>query len=60
VLDVWQQFKRPEESKAVQTKRAEVFAASLAPALEIARGFGVDLPGSALAYTLLRRVLGVD
>jgi 3-hydroxyisobutyrate dehydrogenase-like beta-hydroxyacid dehydrogenase len=60
VLDVWQQFKRPEESKAVQIKRAEVFAASLAPALEIARGFGVDLPGSALAYTLLRRVLGVD
>jgi 3-hydroxyisobutyrate dehydrogenase-like beta-hydroxyacid dehydrogenase len=60
VLDVWQQFKRPEESKAVQTKRAEVFAASLAPALEIAREVGVDLPGSALAYTLLRRVLGVD
>jgi len=60
VLDVWQQFKRPEESKAVQTKRAEVFAASLAPALEIAREVGVDLPGSALAYTLLRRVLGDD
>ena len=60
VLDVWRQFKRPEESKAVQTKRAEVFAASLAPALEIAREVGVDLPGSALAYTLLRRVLGVD
>lgn len=60
VLDVWQQFKRPEESKAVQTKRAEVFAASLAPALEIAREVGIDLPGSALAYTLLRRVLGVD
>ena len=60
VLDVWQQFKRPEESKAAQTKRAEVFAASLAPALEIAREVGVDLPGSALAYTLLRRVLGVD
>jgi 3-hydroxyisobutyrate dehydrogenase-like beta-hydroxyacid dehydrogenase len=60
VLDVWQQFKRPEESEAVQTKRAEVFAASLAPALEIAREVGVDLPGSALAYGLLKRVLGVE
>jgi len=60
VLDVWQQFKRPEESEAVQTKRAEVFAASLVPALEIAREVGVDLPGSALAYGLLKRVLGVE
>jgi len=60
VLDVWQQFKRPEESKAVQTKRAEVFAASLSPALEIAREVGVDLPGSKLAHGLLKRVLGVE
>jgi 3-hydroxyisobutyrate dehydrogenase len=60
VLDVWQQFKRPEESKAVQTKRAEVFAASLAPALELARELGVDLPGSKLAHGLLKRVLGVE
>ena len=59
VLDVWQQFKRPEESKAVQAKRAEVFAASLAPALEIARELGVDLPGSTLAHGLLKRILGV-
>ena len=60
VLDVWHQFKRPEESKAVQTKRAEVFAASLAPALELAREVGVDLPGSKLAHGLLKRVLGVE
>jgi len=60
VLDVWHQFKRPEESKAVQTKRADVFAASLAPALELAREAGVDLPGSKLAHGLLKRVLGVE
>lgn len=60
VLDLWHQFKRPGESKAVQTKRAEVFAASLAPALELAREVGADLPGTALAQRLLKRVLGVD
>jgi hypothetical protein len=57
---MWHQFKRPEESKAVQTKRADVFAASLAPALELARELGVDLPGSKLAHGLLKRVLGVE
>jgi 3-hydroxyisobutyrate dehydrogenase-like beta-hydroxyacid dehydrogenase len=60
VLDVWQQFKRPEEPEAVRRQRAEVFAASLSPALELARELGVDVPGTTLAHGLLNRVLNVD
>ena len=60
VLDIWQQFKRPEEPEAVRRQRAEVFAASLSPALELARELGADLPGTALAQGLLKRVLEID
>jgi len=59
VLDNWLgRFKRPGESEASRSKRAEVFAKSLSPALELAREVGVSLPGTALAETLLKRVLG--
>ncbi len=60
VLDTWQRFKRPEEPEAIRRQRAEVFAASLSPALELAREVGADLPGTALAQGLLKRVLEID
>jgi 3-hydroxyisobutyrate dehydrogenase-like beta-hydroxyacid dehydrogenase len=60
VLDLWHQFKRPGEPEPVRRQRAEVFAASLFPALELAREVGADLPGTALAHGLLKRVLEVD
>jgi 3-hydroxyisobutyrate dehydrogenase-like beta-hydroxyacid dehydrogenase len=61
VLDHWLgRFKRPEDSAAVLRQRTEVFSKSLSPALELARDVGVSLPGSALAQTLLKRVMGVD
>ena len=60
VLDTWQRFKRPEESEAIRRQRAEVFEKSLSPALELARGLGADLPGTALAQGLMKRVLGID
>ena len=60
VLDTWQRFKRPEEPEAVRRQRAEVFAKSLSPALELAREVGASLPGTALAQGLLKRVLEVD
>jgi 3-hydroxyisobutyrate dehydrogenase-like beta-hydroxyacid dehydrogenase len=60
VLENWQRFKRPEEPEAVRRQRAEVFAASLSPALELAREVGADLPGTALAQGLLKRVLEID
>ncbi len=60
VLDTWQRFKRPEEPEAVRRQRADVFAKSLSPALELAREVGADVPGTALAQALLNRVLGID
>jgi 3-hydroxyisobutyrate dehydrogenase len=60
VLDNWQRFKRPEEPEAVRRQRAEVFAKSLSPALELAREVGASLPGTALAQGLLKRVLEID
>jgi 2-hydroxy-3-oxopropionate reductase len=60
VLDNWQRFKRPEEAEAVRRRRADVFEKSLAPALELARDVGADVPGTTLAQALLKRVLGID
>jgi 2-hydroxy-3-oxopropionate reductase len=60
VLDSWQRFKRPEESEAVRRQRAEVFAKSLSPALELAREVGASLPGTALAQGLLKRVFEIE
>jgi 2-hydroxy-3-oxopropionate reductase len=60
VLDTWQRFKRPEEPEAVRRQRAEVFAKSLAPALELAREVGVSVPGTSLAQGLLKNVLEID
>lgn len=60
VLDSWQQFRRPEEPEAVRRQRAVVFEASLSPALELARGLGVDLPGTTLAHGLLKRILNAE
>jgi 2-hydroxy-3-oxopropionate reductase len=60
VLDNWQRFKRPEESEAVRRQRAEVFAKSLSPALELAREVGASLPGTALAQGLLKRVFDIE
>lgn len=60
VLDNWQRFKRPEEPEAVRQRRADVFEKSLSPALELAREVGADLPGTALAQSLIKRVLEVD
>ena len=60
VLDTWQRFKRPEEPEVVRRQRADVFAKSLAPALELAREVGADVPGTALAQRLLNRVLDID
>jgi 3-hydroxyisobutyrate dehydrogenase-like beta-hydroxyacid dehydrogenase len=60
VLDNWQGFKRPGEPEAVRRQRADVFAKSLAPALELAREVGVSIPGTALAQGLLKKVLDVD
>ena len=60
VLDNWQRFKRPEEPEAVRRRRADVFEKSLSPALELARDVGADLPGTALAQSLIKRVLEVD
>jgi len=60
VLDTWQRFKRPEEPEAIRRQRAEVFAKSLSPALELARGVRVSIPGTALAQGLLKRVLEID
>jgi hypothetical protein len=60
VLDNWQTFKRPEEPEAGRRQRAEVFAKSLSPALELAREVGADIPGTALAQGLLKRALKID
>jgi 3-hydroxyisobutyrate dehydrogenase-like beta-hydroxyacid dehydrogenase len=60
VLDNWQRFKRPEEPEAIRRRRADVFEKSLSPALELARDVGADLPGTALAQSLIKRVLEVD
>lgn len=60
VLDNWQRFKRPEEPEAVRQRRADVFEKSLSPALELAREVGADLPGTALAQSLIKHVLEVD
>jgi 3-hydroxyisobutyrate dehydrogenase-like beta-hydroxyacid dehydrogenase len=61
VLDHWLgRFKRPEESEAVRRQRAEVFSKSISPALELAREVGVSLPGTALAQSLLKRVMGIN
>lgn len=60
VLDIWQQFKRPEEPEAVRRQRAEVFSASLLPALELAREVGVDVPGTVLAQRLINRILEIE
>jgi 3-hydroxyisobutyrate dehydrogenase-like beta-hydroxyacid dehydrogenase len=60
VLDNWQGFKRPGEPEAVRRQRADVFAKSLAPALELAREVGVSIPGTALAQGLLKKVLEID
>jgi 3-hydroxyisobutyrate dehydrogenase-like beta-hydroxyacid dehydrogenase len=60
VLDNWQGFKRPEDSEVIRRQRAEVFAKSLAPALELARELGVSIPGTALALGLLKRVLEIE
>jgi 3-hydroxyisobutyrate dehydrogenase-like beta-hydroxyacid dehydrogenase len=60
VLDNWQRFKRPEEPEAVRRQRAEVFAKSLSPALELAREVGASVPGTTLAQSLLKRVLEID
>ena len=61
VLDHWLgRFKRPEESKAVRRQRADVFSKSLSPALELAREVGVSLPGTELAQSLLKRVMGIS
>jgi 3-hydroxyisobutyrate dehydrogenase-like beta-hydroxyacid dehydrogenase len=60
VLDTWQRFKRPEEPEAVRRQRAEVFAKSLSPALELAREVGVPIPGTSLAQGLLKNVLEID
>jgi len=61
VLDHWLgRFKRPEESEAVRRQRAEVFSKSLSPALELAREVGVSLPGTELAQSLLKRVMGIS
>lgn len=60
VLDIWQQFKRPEEPEAVRRQRAAVFEASLSPALELARKLDVDVPGSRLAHGLIRRILDAE
>ena len=60
VLDNWQRFKRPQEPEPVRRHRAEVFAASLAPALELAREPGAALPGTALAHGLMNRILEID
>jgi 3-hydroxyisobutyrate dehydrogenase-like beta-hydroxyacid dehydrogenase len=60
VLDNWQRFKRPKEPDAVRRRRADVFEKSLSPALELALQLGVDVPGTTLAQSLLKRVLEVD
>jgi len=61
VLDHWLgRFIRPEESETVRRQRAEVFAKSLSPALELACDVAVSLPGTTLAQGLMKRVMGVD
>jgi 2-hydroxy-3-oxopropionate reductase len=60
ILDNWQAFKRPEEPEAVRRQRAEVFAKSLSPALELAREVGASIPGTALAQGLLKNVLEIE
>jgi 3-hydroxyisobutyrate dehydrogenase len=60
VLNNWQGFKRPGEPEDVRRQRAEVFEKSLSPALELAREVGAEIPGTALAQRLLKRVLEID
>lgn len=61
VLDHWLgRFIRPEDTAAVRRQRAEVFAKSLSPALELARDVDVSLPGAALAQRLIKQVMGID
>ncbi|HEY7319196.1 MAG TPA: NAD(P)-dependent oxidoreductase [Candidatus Binatia bacterium] len=60
VLDTWERFKRPGEPEPIRRKRAEVFAKSLSPALQLAGELGVSVPGTALAQGLLKRVLEID
>jgi 3-hydroxyisobutyrate dehydrogenase-like beta-hydroxyacid dehydrogenase len=60
VLNTWERFKRPGEPEPIRRKRAEVFAKSLSPALQLAGELGVSVPGTALAQGLLKRVLEID
>lgn len=61
VTDHWlERFKRPQDPLPVRRRRTEVFAESLMPALEMARGLDIELAGASLAHRRLSRVMGMD
>jgi 3-hydroxyisobutyrate dehydrogenase len=61
VGDHWlERFKRAEDPMPARNRRTEVFQKSLAPALEVARSFGVTLRGTTLAERSLPRIMGIE
>ncbi len=61
VADHWlERFKRPEDPLAIRRRRTEVFQKSLAPALELARNFGLSIAGAELAERLLPQIMGIE
>ena len=61
VTDHWlQRFKRPEEPLSIRRQRTDVFQKSLAPAIELARNYGLSLSGAELAARLLPQIMGVE
>lgn len=61
VVDHWiDRFKRADDPMSIRQQRAEVFYKSLSPALELAHGLRVPLPGAALTQQLLSRIMGLE
>ena len=61
VSDHWlDRFKLAEDPMPTRSRRTEVFQKSLAPAIELARSFGLSLPGASLAQRLLPRIMGTE
>jgi 3-hydroxyisobutyrate dehydrogenase-like beta-hydroxyacid dehydrogenase len=61
VTDNWiNRFKLAQDPIEIRQRRTEVFRKSLAPAIEMARLFGLSLPGAILAERLLPQIMGIE
>jgi 3-hydroxyisobutyrate dehydrogenase-like beta-hydroxyacid dehydrogenase len=61
VTDHWlERFNRAGDPEPTRSGRTEVFQKSLAPAIEVARGLGLSLPGASLAQQWLPRIMGIE